>query len=301
AGLRRRRQPVEPDVRRLLRSQRVRPAGEQHRTVRQLRRQQPDRPGHGRLLDDRRQERSGDGAGQAAVRGGILEPVQRREPRYTRVAHDHLQQLRADHGDTAGRSGGPEDRAVLAAVLVLSGEETRRRRWQTATAAALLVGYGGYYVCRSNLSVVAPQLLSEFGGAGIDKTAMGLISSVGVLAYAAGKGVNGVTADLVGGRRMFLGGMIGSIAATLAFGAAGGLGALVALWGLNRFIQSMGWGALVKVASHWYEPERYGRVMAVLSLGFLFGDAAGRFWLGWLVAHGAGWRMIFVAAAATLG
>ncbi|HKB12527.1 MAG TPA: MFS transporter [Vicinamibacterales bacterium] len=183
----------------------------------------------------------------------------------------------------------------------MSGEETRRRRWQTATAAALLVGYGGYYVCRSNLSVVAPQLLSEFGGAGIDKTAMGLISSVGVLAYAAGKGVNGVTADLVGGRRMFLGGMIGSIAATLAFGAAGGLGAFVALWGLNRFIQSMGWGALVKVASHWYEPERYGRVMAVLSLGFLFGDAAGRFWLGWLVAHGAGWRMIFVAAAATLG
>src|SRR5262249_9474145 len=51
---------------------------------------------------------------------------------------------------------------------------------------------------------------------------------------------------------------------------------------------------------HWYAPERYGRVMAVLSLSFLFGDAAGRLWLGALVGHGVGWRAVFVAAAATL-
>ncbi|HMF98737.1 MAG TPA: MFS transporter [Vicinamibacterales bacterium] len=165
---------------------------------------------------------------------------------------------------------------------------------------SLLVGYAGYYVCRSNLSVVTPQLLSEFGPTGIDKAALGLVASAGVLAYAAGKIVTGVAVDLIGGRRMFLTGMVGSIAATLAFGAAGSLPAFVALWAVNRFIQSMGWSALVKIASHWYAPERYGRVMAVLSLSFLFGDAAGRLWLGALVGHGVGWRAVFVAAAATL-
>jgi len=35
-------------------------------------------------------------------------------------------------------------------------------------------------------------------------------------------------------------------------------------------------------------------------LSFLFGDAAGRLWLGSLIAHGVGWRAVFLAAAATL-
>jgi hypothetical protein len=39
---------------------------------------------------------------------------------------------------------------------------------------------------------------------------------------------------------------------------------------------SAGWGGLVKVASHWFSSRRYGTVMAVLSLSFLFGDAIGR-------------------------
>lgn len=155
-------------------------------------------------------------------------------------------------------------------------------------------------MCRSNLSVAAPRLLAEFGGRGLDKAALGLISSAGVLAYAAGKLVNGAAADVIGGRRMFLAGMIGSIAATLAFGASAGFAAFVAAWTINRFAQSMGWGALVKIASHWYAPERYGAVMGVLSLSFLFGDAAGRVWLGALVSHGAGWRAVFIASAATL-
>ncbi len=179
-------------------------------------------------------------------------------------------------------------------------DRARQRRWEAATAAALLVGYAGYYVCRSNLSVVGPQLLTEFQSRGLDKTSLGLIGSAGVLAYAGGKAVTGVAGDFLGGRRMFLAGMIGSVAATLMFGASATVAAFVAIWVVNRFIQSTGWGALVKIASHWYAPERYGRVMGVLSLSFLFGDAAGRVWLGALVMSGAGWRLVFVASAATL-
>src|SRR5262245_8620595 len=176
----------------------------------------------------------------------------------------------------------------------------RVRLWRAVTGGVLLVGYAGYYVCRSNLSVAAPRLLAEFGDRGLDKAALGIVSSAGVFAYAVGKFVNGAAADLIGGRRMFLGGMVGSIAATLAFGGSGGVAAFVVFWAINRFVQSMGWGALVKIASHWYAAERYGAVMGVLSLSYLFGDAAGRLWLGTLVAHGAGWRAVFVASAATL-
>ena len=179
-------------------------------------------------------------------------------------------------------------------------DRIRQRRWEAATAAALLVGYAGYYVCRSNLSVVAPQLLAEFQPRGFDKTTLGFVSSAGVLAYAAGKTVNGIAGDFVGGRRMFLSGMVGSVAATLVFGMSGTVAAFAIIWAINRFIQSAGWSALVKIAAHWFAPARYGRLMGLLSLSFLFGDAAGRLVLGALVTYGAGWRMVFLASAAML-
>src|SRR5262249_55045532 len=68
----------------------------------------------------------------------------------------------------------------------------------------------------------------------------------------------------LGGRRVFLAGMIGSIAATLALGVSGTLAAFIAFWSVNRFIQSAGWSSLVKIAAHWYPPERSGRIMGVL-------------------------------------
>jgi OPA family glycerol-3-phosphate transporter-like MFS transporter len=41
--------------------------------------------------------------------------------------------------------------------------------------------------------------------------------------------------------------------------------------------------------------------MGILSLSFLFGDAAARQFMSVLIAHGLGWRGVFYAAAATLG
>ncbi len=169
-----------------------------------------------------------------------------------------------------------------------NGRAEQLRRWQGLTTGVLLVGYAGYYLCRSNLAVAGPLLLHEFGGRGFDKAALGLVSSAGVLAYAVGKLLTGVAGDFIGGKRMFLAGMIGSIVATVAFGAAGGLAAFVVIWSFNRFMQSMGWGALVKLAAHWFAPERCGRIMAILSLSFLFGDAVGRLALGTLMNAGAG-------------
>jgi len=46
--------------------------------------------------------------------------------------------------------------------------------------------------------------------------------------------------DVIGGRKIFLGGMIGSIACTVAFGWSHGLIFFLLFWALNRFIQSGG-------------------------------------------------------------
>jgi OPA family glycerol-3-phosphate transporter-like MFS transporter len=179
------------------------------------------------------------------------------------------------------------------------GEEKRLVFWQAVTAGTLLVGYAGYYVCRSDLSVATPLLLGD-GRLGVDKRAIGLVTSSGILAYALGKVSNGILGDFLGGRVLFLLGMVGSILATVWFGLAFGLTAFLLAWTLNRFVQSTGWVGLVKVASQWFAPETCGTVMGVLSLSFLFGDAAVRLVLGGLIARGLGWRGVFFAAASIL-
>lgn len=190
-----------------------------------------------------------------------------------------------------------------AAVLTVgaAGTGARDARWRAATVAALFLGYAGFYVCRSNLSVAAPLLAADAGVAGLSTAAIGAIASMGVLAYALGKPLTGVAGDLAGGRRMFVGAMWGTVVATLMFSAGSSVTALAAAWVANRFVQSAGWGAMTKLVAQWFPAERHGRIMAVLSLSYLFGDAAGRVALGALIDAGAGWRWVFVASAAMLG
>ena len=177
---------------------------------------------------------------------------------------------------------------------------SRLKHWQRITVSSLCVGYAGYYLCRSNLSVATPLLLDEFGAAGLDKEMMGLIASVGVLAYAIGKIISGIVCDFFGGRSTFLIGMVGSIVATVLFGMGTGVATFMIIWSVNRLVQSAGWVSLVKITSNWFPFVQYGTVMGILSLSFLFGDVLARLFLGSLISSGVGWRGVFYAAAAGL-
>src|SRR5262252_574621 len=102
--------------------------------------------------------------------------------------------------------------------------DARTTRWQRITIATLFVGYAGYYVCRSNLSVVTPLLLLQDGsGTGLRKEDVGVIASAGVLLYAGGKVTNGLLADFLGGKVLFLGGMAASVVCTTLFGLGHGV------------------------------------------------------------------------------
>jgi OPA family glycerol-3-phosphate transporter-like MFS transporter len=166
------------------------------------------------------------------------------------------------------------------------------------------LGYSGYYFCRSDLSVVLPQLIHDLAQHGITpneaQIRLGFIASVGTVAYALGKFVSGPLADLGTGRRNFLGGMAGSIVFTIVFALSGGLPLFTMAWIGNRLFQSQGWAGLVRVSSRWFSYSTYGSVMAVVSLSFLFGDAGVRWTLSELMAHGVGWRGVFFSSAASL-
>src|SRR5262249_6293256 len=123
---------------------------------------------------------------------------------------------------------------------------------------------------------------------------------LGVAAYAIAKFPAGALSDYLGGRRNFLGGMLGSVLCTFLFVLGGGLPLFTLAWVGNRLVQSLGWAGMVKGSSRWFSYHSYGTVMAIISLSFLFGDAASRTFLAWLIGSGLGWRGVFVVAAATL-
>lgn len=177
-------------------------------------------------------------------------------------------------------------------------------RWQAVTISMLVLGYAGYYVCRSDYSVALPLLIAEMGSRGIPASAaairLGTIASLGVLAYALGKFPSGGMADFLGGKRNFLLGMSGSVFFTFLFGLGGGLPIFTLAWIGNRLVQSMGWAGVVKVTSKWFSYSTYGTAMGFISLSYLFGDAASRQFLAVLIGHGVGWRGVFLTAGGTL-
>jgi len=177
-------------------------------------------------------------------------------------------------------------------------------RWQVLTVFLLIVGYAGYYLCRSNFSVTLPLIIEDLAAKGFSaadaKVRLGTIASIGVFAYAIGKFFSGGLADWLGGRRTFLLGTAGTIFCTALFAMGGGIPLFTFAWLLNRVLQSMGWPGAVKLGSRWFSFSAYGTAMGIVSQSYLFGDAAARQFMGWLLGQGVGWRGVFFAAAGVM-
>ena len=162
---------------------------------------------------------------------------------------------------------------------------------------ALAAGYIGIYLCRKNLAVAVPMLQQSFGAS---KQQIGIVASLGTLAYAAGKVINGPLVDRMGGRRGFLVSLVG----VALFGAAGafapGLWALTLFYGLNRFAGSAAWGAMIKLVPSWFGRARTGTAVGVLSLSYVAGGALATLFARQIVASGGDWRAVMGLPSAAL-
>ncbi len=158
--------------------------------------------------------------------------------------------------------------------------------------ATLLVGYASFYLCRANLDAAQPLLIAAFG---YDKQQLGKIASISVASYAVGKIVLGALGDRIGGKRIMLLSILGSVTATFFIGASSGsLRALLLLAVANRFFQAGGWGGLIHCVSRWFPAERHGTVMGALSTSYEVGNMVTLLLCGAMVRLGAGWRVFFL-------
>lgn len=170
-------------------------------------------------------------------------------------------------------------------------------RARRATFLALVLGYVGFYLIRQNLPAAFPLMHAALG---YSNTQLGLIAAASEIAYAVGKFLNGPLIDRFGGKRLFLIGMAGGIAANLLFALGESLAWFVVLWCVCRYFLAMGWGSVTKTMGAWYPSAHSGRVMGLASLSLHFGGVAAALFAGTLVGLGFGWPALFVVPALVL-
>jgi OPA family glycerol-3-phosphate transporter-like MFS transporter len=187
-----------------------------------------------------------------------------------------------------------------------AGEQAAKlKSRQALTVGLMVVGYAGFYLCRSDLSATMPLIIDDLARRGMDpgraKDWLGVALTLGTLGYALGKFAAGSLTDLLGGRRNYLIGMAGAVACTIVLATGGPLPVFTLAWFGNRLIQSLGWPGMIKITSRWFSYSAYNSVMGIISLSFLFGDAAARAFIGWLIKGlGLGWQGVFWVAGGVL-
>jgi sugar phosphate permease len=171
------------------------------------------------------------------------------------------------------------------------------RRRPSFLLLTLVVAYGGLYFCRANVDAAFPLLSRTFG---YTKFQLALLSSYSIAVYAAGKVVLGMLGEVVGGRRLLLLAIWGSVAATLAFGSSSTLTEFIAFACLNRAVQSGGWSGAVNVVAYNFDRAQHGRVMGVLSTSYEIGNVAAVALCAVVAEAFGGWRPLFFVNAAVL-
>ena len=182
--------------------------------------------------------------------------------------------------------------------------DPRLARRKAMTLGLLVLGYTGFYVCRSNFAVSLSSIITDLANAGMDpkaaRLALGSITTLGTLAYALGKLPGGGLVDFLGGRRIYLTGMGGAVVFTVVFALGGSIPVFTLAWVGNRLVQSIGWPGMVKIISRWFPFSSYGMAMGVVSLSYLWGDSAGRYGMGLLLQQGVDWRGVYFLSAGLL-
>ncbi|HMV44605.1 MAG TPA: MFS transporter [Leptospiraceae bacterium] len=148
-------------------------------------------------------------------------------------------------------------------------------RWQVLESTFL--GYAAYYFVRNNLSVVSKEMGEALQ---YDKSQIGDILAVTAITYGIGKFVMGALSDRSDSRKFMAVGLLITAGINFIFGTVENYFFHLFLWGLNGFVQGMGWPPCGRSIGHWFSLKERGSVFAI-----------------WNVAHNVGGGMVGVVAA----
>jgi phosphoglycerate transporter family protein len=170
----------------------------------------------------------------------------------------------------------------------------RYRRLRVQLLAATFGGYALFYLCRKNISIAMPALGRDLGYTNVQ---LGLLGTLLYVTYGVGKFVNGIIGDHVNPRLFMALGLALSALASVAFGLAGSLWALAALWALNGWFQSMGFPPCARILAHWFSVSERGFSWSLWNISHQVGAGVIALLAGWLIGHW-GWRSAFTVPGA---
>ena len=162
-------------------------------------------------------------------------------------------------------------------------------KWRLRILSFIIIGYGAYYLCRQNFSMIMPAYMEEFG---YSKTQLGWVLTLASIVYGIGKFVNGYFSDKSNARYFMPIGLFASALITFLLGFSNSLIFLGCLWIINNWFQSMGWPPAARMLTHWFAPRELGTKWALGAASHQVGGAITLVFSGYLVAN-YGWRYAF--------
>lgn len=171
-------------------------------------------------------------------------------------------------------------------------------RWRALEAT--FIGYAMFYLVRVNLSPVAERFQEDLG---YSNEQYGDMVFVAALAYGLSKFLMGSVSDRSDPRKFMATGLMLSAVCNFAFGAAGNYATHLFLWGLNGFVQGMGWPPCGRTMGHWYSESERGLTFSIWNTSHNVGGGIAGYLAGWLAATYGGWQYAFYVpgAIATIG
>ncbi len=170
-------------------------------------------------------------------------------------------------------------------------------RWRLRILFSIILGYGTYYLCRHNFSIIMPSFMEEFG---YSKTDLGWVLSFASVVYGIGKFVNGCISDQSNSRYFMSIGLACSAVVTFFLGFSDGIFFFGVLWVLNNWFQSMGWPPSARMLTHWYSQSELGTKWSLAAASHQIGGGITLIFAGYLVTN-YGWRYAFFVPAIIAG
>ena len=158
-----------------------------------------------------------------------------------------------------------------------------RLRWQILEST--FIGYATFYLVRNNLPVVSKEMGQALS---YSKGQSGDLLALTAIAYGVGKFAMGACSDRSNPRYFMPAGLLLTALCNFLFGASSTYAVHLFLWGLNGFVQGMGWGPCGRSLGHWYSVRERGTVFAFWNIAHNVGGgltgiivAYSTAWMGW--------------------
>jgi len=165
--------------------------------------------------------------------------------------------------------------------------------------AGMYIGYAALYMCRAAVVISSPAMFDD-PRLGLDKTAWGAIIGWGTAGTLIGKLANGVLADKLGGRRVFMLSLGFCMLATGIFGTMSGVFYFSLAYFIALFAKSAAWPSMANLISVWYPKNWRGRIWGILSSSSRFSSLFATLVLGSLLLA-ISWRGVIAISAVITG